>query len=201
MKIKIIIALLIISLIIAVCSLFTKLNTIKQDLEIAQINNKAYQTELNSTKEQSYMFQLTAEQLQQANDSISQKLKEAVGKVEVREKEVIQYQYIETHTHTTDTVEFRDTIFQNDVAIDTVIGDNWYNVDLSLKYPDTLIVSPTFKNETIVLISAQKETVNPPKKCWLLRLFQKKHTVVKVDVIENNPYSKVKEQRFIEIIK
>lgn len=201
MKLKIIIASIIVILLIGIGIIWSKYNKAKEELNTAIINNKAYQAELNNAKEQSYMFQLTAQQLQQANDSISQKLKEAVGKVEIREKEVIQYQYIETYTHTTDTVEFRDTIFQNDVAIDTVIGDNWYNVDLSLKYPDTLVVSPKFKNETIVLISSQKETVDPPKKCWLLRLFQKKHTVVKVDVIENNPYSEVKEQRFIEIIK
>jgi hypothetical protein len=40
------------------------------------------------------------------------------------------------------------------VAIDTVVGDKWYNVELGLKYPDSIVVEPTFNNETIVLISA-----------------------------------------------
>lgn len=177
------------------------LNNIKSELNTAQINNKAYQLELDTVKGKSYQYQLTIDQLEYFNDSITQKLKEAREQVKIEEKEVIQYQYINTVTTKTDTITFTDTIFKTDVAIDTVVGDEWYNVELGLKYPDSIVVEPTFNNETIVLISAQKETVNPPKKCWLLRLFQKKHTVVKVDVIENNPYSTIKEQRFIEIIK
>ena len=177
------------------------LNNIKSELNTAQINNKAYQLELDTVKGKSYQYQLTIDQLEYFNDSITNKLKEAQKQLGIKPKEVIQYQYINTITTKTDTITFTDTIFKTDVAIDTVVGDEWYNVELGLKYPDSIVVEPTFNNETIVLISAQKETVNPPKKCWLLRLFQKKHTVVKVDVIENNPYSTIKEQRFIEIIK
>lgn len=201
MKTKIVLIILSIVLLGVIGVLYNKINTIKSELNTAQINNKAYQLELDTVRGKSYQYQLTIDQLEYFNDSITQKLKEAREQVKIEEKEVIQYQYINTVTTKTDTITFTDTIFKTDVAIDTVVGDKWYNVELGLKYPDSIVVEPTFNNETIVLISAQKETVNPPKKCWLLRLFQKKHTVVKVDVIENNPYSKVKEQRFIEIIK
>ena len=47
----------------------------------------------------------------------------------------------------------------------------------------------------------KKETVNPPKKCFILRGFQKKHKVVEVVVVEKNTYIKNKQQRFIEIVK
>lgn len=201
MKFKIILIIIGIVLLGIIGVLYNKINSLKSELDISITNNKAYQTELQGAKEESYMYKLSNEQLRYFNDSITQKLKEAREKVKIKEKNVIQYQYINTVTTKIDTVEFTDTIFKNNVSIDTVIGDEWYNVDLKLKYPDTLIMNPKFKNETIVLISSKKETIDPPKKCWLLRLFQKKHTVVKVDVIENNPYSKVKEQRFIEIIK
>lgn len=201
MKFKIISIIISIVLLGIIGVLYNKINSLKSELDISITNNKAYQTELQGAKEESYMYKLSNEQLRYFNDSITQKLKEAREKVKIKEKNVIQYQYINTVTTKIDTVEFTDTIFKNNVSIDTVIGDEWYNVDLKLKYPDTLIMNPKFKNETIVLISSKKETIDPPKKCWLLRLFQKKHTVVKVDVIENNPYSKVKEQRFIEIIK
>lgn len=201
MKTKIILIILSIVLLGVIGVLYNKINNIKSELNTAQINNKAYQLELDTVRGKSYQYQLTIDQLEYFNDSITQKLKEAREQVKIEEKEVIQYQYINTVTTKTDTITFTDTIFKTDVAIDTVVGDKWYNVELGLKYPDSIVVEPTFNNETIVLISAQKETVNPPKKCWLLRLFQKKHTVVKVDVIENNPYSTIKEQRFIEIIK
>lgn len=201
MKIKLIIFSLLVILIGSIIMLLNNINTIKEELNTAQNNNKAYQLELDTVRGKSYQYQLTIEQLEYFNDSITNKLKEAQKQLNIKPKEVIQYQYINTVTTKTDTITFTDTIFKTDVDIDTVVGDEWYNIELGLKYPDSIVVEPTFNNETIVLISAQKETVNPPKKCWLLRLFQKKHTVVKVDVIENNPYSKVKEQRFIEIIK
>ena len=201
MKFKIILIIIGIVLLGIIGVLYNKINSLKSELDVSITNNKAYQTELQGAKEESYMYKLSNEQLKYFNDSITQKLKEAREKVKIKEKNVIQYQYINTVTTKIDTVEFTDTIFKNNVSIDTVIGDEWYNIDLKLKYPDTLIMNPKFKNETIVLISSKKETIDPPKKWWWQRLFQKKHTVVKVDVIENNPYSKVKEQRFIEIIK
>ena len=46
----------------------------------------------------------------------------------------------------------------------------------------------------------RKETIDPPKKNWLLRLFQKKHRVAEVEVVEKNPYINSEKQRFIEII-
>lgn len=201
MKLKILSISIFIILLGTIGVLCNRISNIKSELNTAQINNKAYQLELDTVRGKSYQYQLTIDQLEYFNDSITNKLKEAQKQLGIKPKDVIQYQYINTITTKTDTITFTDTIFKTDVAIDTVVGDEWYNVELGLKYPDSIVVEPTFNNETIVLISAQKETVNPPKKCWLLRLFQKKHTVVKVDVIENNPYSKVKEQRFIEIIK
>ena len=201
MKFKIISIIIGIVLLGIIGVLYNKINSLKSELDISITNNKAYQTELQGAKEESYMYKLSNEQLKYFNDSITQKLKEAREKVKIKEKNVIQYQYINTVTTKIDTVEFTDTIFKNNVSIDTVIGDEWYNIDLKLKYPDTLIMNPKFKNETIVLISSKKETIDPPKKWWWQRLFQKKHIVVKVNVVENNPYSEVKEQRFIETIK
>ena len=201
MKFKIISIIISIVLLGIIGVLYNKINSLKSELDVSITNNKAYQTELQGAKEESYMYKLSNEQLKYFNDSITQKLKEAREKAKIKEKNVIQYQYINTVTTKIDTVEFTDTIFKNNVSIDTVIGDEWYNIDLKLKYPDTLIMNPKFKNETIVLISSKKETIDPPKKWWWQRLFQKKHTVIQVDVIENNPYTEVQEQRFIEVIK
>lgn len=201
MKFKIILIIISIVLLGIIGVLYNKINSLKSELDVSITNNKAYQTELQGAKEESYMYKLSNEQLKYFNDSITQKLKEAREKVKIKEKNVIQYQYINTVTTKIDTVEFTDTIFKNNVSIDTVIGDEWYSVDLKLRFPDSLIMNPKFKNETIVLISSKKETIDPPKKWWWQRLFQKKHIVVKVNVVENNPYSEVKEQRFIETIK
>jgi hypothetical protein len=62
-------------------------------------------------------------------------------------------------------------------------------------------VDYSFKNETLVIMHDSRVTVDPPKKCWLGRLFQKKQTIVEIDVAEQNPYCTVKNQKFIKIVK
>lgn len=110
-------------------------------------------------------------------------------------------QYILSQSNRVDTLVFRDTLFVNNINIDTVIGDIWYNLELSLKYPSQIIVSPSFNSEIYINTYDVRETVDPPKKFFLLRWFQKKHTIRVVNVYERSPYSRVKQQRFIEVIK
>ena len=95
----------------------------------------------------------------------------------------------------------RDTIFRETVDIDTLIGDRWYNLNLQLKYPNKIIAKPTFNSEKYIIFNSKKETINPPKKFFLLRWFQKKYTVLNITLKENNPYAEVEKQKFVEIIK
>lgn len=96
----------------------------------------------------------------------------------------------------------KDTIFKDkSLCMDTTLHDKWYSINLKLKYPSTTIVKPSFKSEKHIVVSTKKETVNPPRKFWILRLFQKKHKVLHVDVIEKNPYMENQESRYVEIIK
>ena len=74
-------------------------------------------------------------------------------------------------------------------------------LNLGLKYPSTITVEPEFNNEQYVVISTKKEYIEPPHKCFLVRWFQKKHTVVEVQVVDSNPYVSTKNQKFIEIVK
>jgi hypothetical protein len=102
----------------------------------------------------------------------------------------------------TDTVTLRDTLFRDpSIAIDTLIGDKWYNVRLGLKYPSMVAVKPYFKSEKHIIVSSKKETVNPPKKFFLFRWFQRKHYVLHIDVVEKNPYVDRESTRYVEIIK
>ena len=121
--------------------------------------------------------------------------------VKVKDKNLKSVQYITSTLSRVDTITLKDTIFKKPLKVDTVIGDKWYNAKIVLSYPSTIIVNPTFKSEKNIVVSTKKETVNPPKKFWLFRLFQKKHTVIKVDIIEKNPYVSNEENRYIEIIK
>lgn len=196
-----ILGILVIILISIFLSMYTQLNELKEELAVSESNNKAYQMERVALEGQSNMYKLTIDQLEYFNDSIINKLKEVKEQLKIKDKNIKQLQYVESNTSKLDTIVLRDTIFRDNVSIDTTIGDNWFKVNLELKYPDSLIVNPSFKNEAMILISSKKETIKPPKKWWWQRLFQKKHTVIQVDVIENNPYTEVQEQRFIEVIK
>lgn len=175
---------------------------LKKDLSIATANIKAYSDENSSLKNEARVFQLTVEQLNYYNDSILQKMNEVRKGLEIKDKNLKAMQYMLSEAAKTDTIEFRDTIFRGPTLhIDTLLGDKWYQIGLELKYPNTIITTPKFTSEKYVIVDYKKETINPPKKCWLLRLFQKKHTILEVNVIEKNPYIENKNSKFIEVIK
>jgi len=99
-----------------------------------------------------------------------------------------------------------DTLFRQDVDMDTTIygkrNDSiFYTLYLKLKSPNTLIVEPSFKNEKFVALSHKKETIDPPKKLFFLRWFQKKQWVLVADVRDTNPYLENPTQRFVEVVK
>ena len=164
-------------------------------------NVKAYDKLLSNSNEKNVAYKLTAEQLSYANDSILKELNDTRKKLKVKDKNLKSVQYITSTLSRVDTITLKDTIFKEPLKVDTIIGDKWYNVKIALSYPSTIIVSPTFKSEKNIVVSTKKETVNPPKKFWLFRLFQKKHTIIKVDVIEKNPYVSNEESRYVETIK
>lgn len=101
-----------------------------------------------------------------------------------------------------DTITLTDTLFRDpQVKVDTLVSDDWYSIRLGIKYPSTIMVQPKFKSERSIVVSMKKETVNPPKKFFLLRWFQKKHYILNVDVIEKNPYVQDMSSRYVEIVK
>ncbi len=169
----------------------------------AQANVKAYDELLSDSKQKNIAFQLTTDQLTNAKDSVIKELEETRKQLKIKSKNVKSEQHIVSSFSRVDTIQLKgDTIFKDrELAVDTVIGDNWYNAKVSMKYPSTVIINPSFKSEKNIIVSTKRETVNPPKKLWILRLFQKKHTVLKVDVVEKNPYVSNEESRYVEIVK
>lgn len=200
--IKIIKSILIVSLFIGSYILYNNNQNLKEELSIALSNEKAFISENSSLKNENRAFKFTIEQLEYYNDSILKKMNEVRKELNVKDKDLGAMQYILSEASKTDTVEFRDTIFSiPTLHIDTMLGDKWYQINLELRYPNKIITTPKFISEKFVIINYKKETINPPKKCWLLRLFQKKHKVIRVEVVEKNPYIENKQHRFIEIIK
>lgn len=200
--IRICVIVLVSLLAISTYTFYNKNQSLKEELSVLMSNQKAFISENSSLKEENRMFKFTVEQLNYYNDSILQKMNEVRKELNVKDKDLKQMQYLLSEATKKDTIVFRDTLFREpSLSIDTLIGDKWYQMRLGLKYPSTITTAPTFISEKYVVVDYKKETINPPKKCWLLRLFQKKHKVVEVNVVEKNPYIENKQQRFIEIVE
>ena len=200
--IKIGIGILISFLVVSTYTLYNRNQDFKEEISVLMSNQKAFIAENSSLKDENRVFKFTVDQLNYYNDSILQEMNNIRKSIGIKDKDLNQIQYISTEITKTDTIILKDTIFkETNFKVDTIIGDNWYQLKLGLKYPNTIITSPKFISDKYIIVSSKKETIDPPKKCWLLRLFQKKHTVLKVDIVEKNPYIETKQQRFIEIIK
>jgi hypothetical protein len=163
---------------------------------------KAYAMQSNSDKEKSLALQLTVDQLEYFKDSVLQELDNTRKQLKIKDKNLKALQAVSSGFTKRDTITLRDTLFRDpSIAIDTVIGDKWYNVRLGLKYPSMVAVKPYFKSEKHIIVSGKKETVDPPKKFFLLRWFQRKHIVLHIDVVEKNPYVENESSRYVEILK
>lgn len=164
-------------------------------------NQKAFIAENSSLKRENKVFKFTIEQLNYYNDSILQKMNDVRKELKIKDKNIKQLQYLLSVSTKKDTVLFTDTIFRDKgLALDTVIGDKWYNIRLGLKYPNLIYTEPTFTSEKYIIVNKKRETINPPKKFFLFRWFQKKHWVMEVHIKEKNPYIKEVDNKFVEII-
>lgn len=200
--IRIIVSSLLVLLAIGSCVLYNKNQNLKEELSISISNEKAFIAENSSLKNENRVFKFTVEQLNYYNGSILQKMNDVRKELKIKDDNLKQMQYLLSEATKKDTIVFRDTLFREPTLdIDTLVGDKWYQMKLGLKYPSTITTDPKFVSEKYIMTDYKKETINPPKKCWLLRLFQKKHKVVEVNVVEKNPYIENKQQRFIEIVE
>lgn len=183
-------------------TLYNRNQDLKEEISVSMTNQKVFIAENSSLKEKNRVFKFTIEQLNYYNDSILQKMNDVRKELKIKDKNIKQLQYFLSVSTKKDTVLFTDTIFKDkSLALDTIIGDKWYNIRLGLKYPNLIYTEPTFTSEKYIIVNKKKETVNPPKKFFLFRWFQRKHWVMEVHIKEKNPYIKETNNKFVEIIE
>ena len=178
-----------------------KIKTLENKLEISINNESILLSQFDSLNSYNKELQLNIEQLKYSNNITLDKLNKVRKELNIKDKELQKLQYQLSISNKTDTVVYRDTIFKEGIKLDTLIKDDWYSLNLDLEYPSTIIVNPKFKSEKYVVTSLKKEIKGTPKKCWLGRILQKKHNVIRVEVVEKSPYIETKEQVFINIIE
>ena len=182
--------------------LYNRYQKLTAEYSISIENIKAYDSELSGLRDDTKVYKLTIEQLNYFNDSIIKKMKVVQKELGIKDKRLQQLQYEASHAQRADTIILKDTLFiDSQLKLDTIVGDKWFRTNLHLEFPSTIALKPEIELERYTFISGKRETVNPPKKFFLFRWFQKKMTVITVTVKENNPHVKNKTQRFIQIIE
>lgn len=194
------IGIIIIILSLAVVGLGLKIKNLNKDISVYDNNFKALNLENNRLNKETIAYRFDIQQLEYINDSIIKDLNNTRRELGIKDRQLKQMQSIKTEIITKDSIFFRDTIFKdNIVKLDTLLGDDWYKIKLQLEYPNKIGIQATYKSNLSVFAYSSKEIIGTPKKCWLGRLFQKKQNVIRVDVKDNNPYSEIKNKKFVII--
>ena len=204
-KIKLIIGIVITAIIIALSTTIVimnnRINVLNYEISNAIANIKAYELENSALRDDTIEFKYTIEQLNYSKDSLNQRINKLRKDLKIKDKDIQKLQYMLSENQKKDSIVFvHDTLFRENIKVDTTLNDNWSKLHLQLEYPNTVLAEYSFKNESLVTTYIKRETVNPPHKCAFIRWFQKKHKVIHVEINEQNPYCEIKEQRFINII-
>lgn len=203
MKNKIIVVLAVISLLslFSLFGLYKQFKSLQDDYAISMENIKAYNSELNVLENDNKAYKLSIEQLYYFNDSITLKMNELRQSLNIKDKQLKQMQYQLSHIDKVDSIHIKDTIFiKPEFKLDTLIGDKWLSNRVLLEYPNKVKINTKVKSEHTLFVVAEKETINPPKKFFLFRWFQRKHQVLNIEINENNPYIEQDKYKYIEII-
>lgn len=192
---------IIVGLIFTISTQSSNIRNLKKELAISTANEKALFEDNSSLQNKKRTLQLTVDQLNHLNDSIIMKMNETRKELKVKDKYIQSLEYQLSEASKTDTIIFRDTLFRDsNFQLDTTMMDKWYSLNLQLKYPSTIIASPKFISERYVIQSFRKEPIKIAKKCWIWRVFQRKHIVLETEVVEKSPYIINKKEKYIKII-
>ena len=190
-------------IIIVVASIAIMADVIRRqnnDLYKYDNNFKALNLENDKLNKEAIAYKFDIEQLEYINDSIIRDLNNTRRELGIKDDQIKQMQSIKTEVIIKDSVYFRDTVFRdNFIRIDTTLRSKWYNANIKLEYPNKLGLIMTYKSDLNVFAYSSKEILGTPKKCWLGRMFQKKHNVIRVAVKDSNPYCEIKEKKFVII--
>ena len=145
-------------------------------------------------------YKLNIESLKYLNDSVINKLDSLRTQLNIKDKQLLQLQNIKNEIKTKDSIVFRDTIFRDTlIKLDTTLSNQWYTVKVNMLYPNTLKLEASYKSDISVVAYSNKEILGVPKKCFIGRIFQKKYKTIRVEVVDNNPYSEIKNSKFVII--
>lgn len=176
----------------AVCLIQYRTNqSLKRDLAISTLNEKALYDD-------KVVLQFSIERLKHINDSVIQNLMDQKKKLNIRNKELQAMASLGSTFHMRDTILIQSIDTLKPLLLDTCLTDEWRSVCLS-SIDNQLCTDVTVKSQKDVYVTTKRETIEPPKRFFICRWFQKKHTVTRVTVHEENPYIESQENVYVRI--
>ena len=167
------------------------------EIELQKVD--AYQVANSILENESREYRMTIGELYASKDSLDNKLVKTMNELKIAGNKIKSLQYELSQALKTDTIIIHDTIFADNVAIDTTVGDKWYTLRLQMEYPSTVIATPSFYSEQYVYILNKKEYVGGKSKWFFVNWFKKTYIVTEVKTEEKSPYIKNVRQKFIRI--
>ena len=171
-----------------------KLKTETETKEIAILNYKA--AVLTGR-----VYKLSYVDIKASKDSADIKIQQYIKELKIKPKTVTNTFYIHDTVPYKNDVYIKDTVLAEGVNIDTTFKSKWFYQRLILKYPNNISIDTKVNNELVGVINTQRETIEVASKWWIVRLFQKKQTVVICTVKNLNPNATKPEVKFTEILK
>ena len=176
----------------AVCLIQYRTNqSLKRDLVVSTLNEKALYDD-------KVVLQFSIERLKHINDSVIQNLMDQKKKLNIRNKELQAMASLGSTFHVRDTILIQSIDTFKPLPLDTCLADEWRSVCLS-SIDNQLCTDVTVKSQKDVYVTTKRETIEPPKRFFICRWFQKKHTVTRVTVHEENPYIESQENVYVRI--
>ena len=175
MKDKILITLfaLIILLCAALFYFVSKCDRVANERDQYASMTKSYSRVITDSDNERTMFRMRIEDLETTGDSLIQTLDSMRREIGIRDKRLKSMHHRVTFVEKTDTIYLSDSIFIS--GLDTTITDGWVNTHLKIEVPNKISHSVSVRNQTDLFVTTKRETVNPPRKFFLFRLFQRKH--------------------------
>ena len=200
MKKTLITLFLFVGLILSLYYAIQKIITLQELLDNSINNEKAYAAQNSTLREKNLSFKLTIDQLTYYQDSLMLQMKHIANENGIKDKHIRNLQHQLEIYKKIDTIVVKDTIFIDPkFVLDTCIVDKWNQTCLHLQYPGIIGVSNVYKNDKFIILNSKREPVKP-RKWFLPKLFTRKHTILEITVVDENPYVETKEQTYIEII-
>lgn len=179
----------------------TKLKVANNNNLSYEYNIGVYRDKLNNLHTSTIQLTKGFNDIKNSRDSIDKILYSTIKELNINKRKVKELGYIIDKINNEGVITIYDSIFKQ--LTDTcyaITNDQWNFgtvcfTDTSLNYNITTI------SENVLVFYDNKITKGEPKKTWIGRLFQKKQTVVQVDVSNKNPNVLEKNQRFTHILK